>query len=137
MSSPTDSTDKQNSANEALVAGADMTRYCTLCGAQIKGIGSWGHDDTCPRKPRPRSQTGGARPSTGLPPRPMPTVGPSSGPGQATADIGSVEKRVKRVVSGPRSFGADMRAAGIHVGMGRVPVCANCGEYWPCAGSAS
>lgn len=22
-------------------------RYCSLCGAQIKGDGAWGHDDNC------------------------------------------------------------------------------------------
>jgi hypothetical protein len=34
-------------------------------------------------------------------------------------------------------FAADMKAAGIHVGMGQPPRCVNCGESWPCLASGS
>ena len=29
-------------------------------------------------------------------------------------------------------FAADMKAEGIHVGLGKEPVCCACGEPWPC-----
>jgi hypothetical protein len=44
-------------------------------------------------------------------------------------------KRVVAAFSEGGGFAADMKAAGIHVGMGRDPRCVNCGEAWPCAGS--
>lgn len=43
-----------SAATHALVLERERTlsdvRYCELCGAQIKGIGAWGHDDNCPNK---------------------------------------------------------------------------------------
>lgn len=47
----------------------------------------------------------------------------------------ATEAAVARVREGVAGFAADMRAQGIHVGMGRPGVCVCCGEAWPCSGS--
>ena len=39
------------------------------------------------------------------------------------------------ISDGVRGFAADMRAQGIHVGMGSTPRCVTCGEKWPCSAS--
>jgi hypothetical protein len=42
---------------------------------------------------------------------------------------------LKNLITGVSAFTADMRAKGIHVGMGRDPHCVTCGETWPCPSS--
>lgn len=44
-----------------------------------------------------------------------------------------VEQHAKRLARGAAGFAADMKAQGIHVGMGSPARCVNCGEPWPCA----
>ncbi len=46
----------------------------------------------------------------------------------AAEHIADVQRRVQ-------SFADDMRAQGIHVGLGNPGRCATCGEMWPCAAS--
>lgn len=41
--------------------------------------------------------------------------------------------RLATVLAGPPIFAHAMRAARIHVGMGRNPVCVTCGVTWPCS----
>lgn len=41
--------------------------------------------------------------------------------------------KLEAVLAGPANFAQAMRAEGIHVGMGRNPVCVTCGEEWPCS----
>lgn len=43
-----------------------------------------------------------------------------------------VEQHAKRLARGAAGFAADMKAQGIHVGMGSPARCVNCGEPWPC-----
>lgn len=43
-----------------------------------------------------------------------------------------IEDHVRAVVGGVESFAQDMRDQGIHVGMGRNPVCVTCDTPWPC-----
>lgn len=45
------------------------------------------------------------------------------------------EDQVRRVVKGVKGFAAEMKAAGIHLGMGNPGRCVTCGEMWPCKGS--
>lgn len=48
-------------------------------------------------------------------------------------------KEVSRVLAGLDVWAEQMRARGIHVGLGAVPlcVCVNCGKPWPCDGAGS
>ena len=48
---------------------------------------------------------------------------------------GSFEEYAASIPRRVAGFAEEMRAQGIHVGMGRVPRCVNCGELWPCEGS--
>ena len=48
-------------------------------------------------------------------------------------NVNTGESKLKSVLAGPANFAQAMRAEGIHVGMGRNPVCVTCGEEWPCS----
>jgi hypothetical protein len=43
----------------------------------------------------------------------------------------------EKIANGLAGFVADMKAKGIHVGMGATPRCVTCGGAWPCAASES
>ena len=50
------------------------------------------------------------------------------------AEIEQAAELVQRVARGIRSFAEEMRAQGIHVGIGSPPRCV-CGNSWPCKAS--
>ena len=47
--------------------------------------------------------------------------------------VNTGESKLKSVLAGPANFAQAMRSKGIHLGMGRNPVCVTCGETWPCS----
>jgi hypothetical protein len=49
-------------------------------------------------------------------------------------DLTAAFVRVMRDLAG---FAEDMRAKGIHVGIGSDPYCVTCGQRWPCPASKS
>lgn len=57
----------------------------------------------------------------------------SGGEHSRVVPIGSARAALSE---GIRGFAADMRAQGIHVGMGSTPRCVTCGEAWPCSASS-
>lgn len=44
-----------------------------------------------------------------------------------------MKNEIQRIQNGLKGFAEEMRAKGIHVGMGRDPRCVTCGEAWPCS----
>ena len=48
-------------------------------------------------------------------------------------NVNTGESKLKSVLAGPANFAQAMRSKGIHLGMGRNPVCVTCGETWPCS----
>lgn len=55
-----------------------------------------------------------------------------AGSGTDSEDFAAYVASIPRRVSG---FAEEMQALGIHVGMGKIPRCVNCGELWPCEGA--
>lgn len=49
----------------------------------------------------------------------------------------SVLDAIARAQQGVSNFADDIKAKGIHLGLGADPVCVTCGEKWPCSGSDS
>lgn len=43
-----------------------------------------------------------------------------------------LQDRINQVFAGLENFAAEMRAKGIHVGLGTPPVCVTCDQDWPC-----
>lgn len=43
-----------------------------------------------------------------------------------------LKQHAQRLSLGAAGFAADMKAQGIHVGMGNPARCVNCGKLWPC-----
>lgn len=48
------------------------------------------------------------------------------------ADFEATQAAVMRTVTSVGNFAADMRAAGIHVGLGSPPTCCTCDQPYPC-----
>ena len=45
-------------------------------------------------------------------------------------------RKLRRVLAAARAFGEEMRAHGIHVGVGKPPICVVCDVEWPCHAAA-
>lgn len=44
-----------------------------------------------------------------------------------------MSEEAKNLLVGLQGFADEMKAKGIHVGLGADPRCVTCGEAWPCA----
>jgi hypothetical protein len=47
------------------------------------------------------------------------------------------QSTAQRLAAGAANFAKEMKAWGIHVGMGKVPHCVTCGQPWPCPESGA